>query len=97
MYYISTPEVQIRRVLLYDQPFLVLLDFVEQATVVAQAPVVHKTQVSWKPVHGSRPNFVDSSLSIISPYPCFLFSNFSIFYDFFLFRKHGTLWEQGYI
>ncbi len=38
------------------------------------------TQVSQKPLHGSRPNFVGSSLSTISPdHFFFLFSKFSIF------------------
>ena len=59
--------------------FLALLDFVSRATVVVQASVVRLlTQVSQKPLHGSRPMFVESYLSAIFP-DFFLVSKFLIF------------------
>ena len=57
------------------------------------------TQVSQKPLHGSRPNFVESYLSTISPDFFFIFSQFLILKFFtiiFRFPYHGTLWEPKF-
>ncbi len=69
-----------------------------RATVMAQqASVRHLfTQVSRKLLHGSRPNFIGSYLSTISPdrFFFFFFQNFqfSIFHDFFFFSFSLT-WD----
>ena len=70
----------------YVSPGLILapVDFAGGATVVVRVFVVRRPsiQVSRKPLHGSRLNFVGSSLLTISPEFClsfflkFLISNF---------------------
>ncbi len=64
-----------------------LLDFDSRATVVTQASVVRclLTRFSLKLLYASRPHFMGSYLSAISPYHFFPFQNFqfSNFYDFF--------------
>ncbi len=63
-----------------------------QASVVRPSVVRPETQVSQKPLHGSRPNFMGSYLSTISPDHFFVFSKFSIFKFlriFFVFVNMG--------
>ncbi len=60
------------------------LDFLSRATVVAQTSVIRPlTQLSQKPLHGSKPKFMESYLSTIFPDIYFLFSKFSLFTQFF--------------
>ena len=63
-------------------------------------PSIHPlTQVSQKPLHGSRPNFTESYLFTISP-DCFFFQNFQFpifFYDFsFIFVNMGPYGNKGF-
>ncbi len=61
-----------------------------RATVVVQRPLSVRplTQVSQKPLHGSRPNFVESYISAISPdlFIFFKIFDFQIFIFFYHFR-----------
>ncbi len=74
--------------------FLALLDIVSRATVMAQASVISPlTQVSQKPLHGSRPNFMESYL----PYLQTIFSFFKIFYFhiFTIFISISLTWDPN--
>ncbi len=82
--------------------FLALLDFVSRATVVAQASVACASSVNCgfsETVHGSRPNFVESYLSIISSESFSFIQNFhfSNFYDFFfIFANMRPHWSKNF-
>ena len=76
------------------------LDSVSRATVMAHASVVRPsvlilTQVSQKPLHESRPNFVESYLSAISPAPPFFFKIF-YFQTFTIFFSFSLTWQPKF-